>query len=69
MSWPVLIYDIQQPQALLFFNMVHMQVVEPGRRRIFSEAWSEMEDVLGRTTFHHVFDHMKALAECVDPKV
>lgn len=29
-----------------------LQILEPSRRREYADAWTELEDVLGRDSFH-----------------
>ncbi|GLC33427.1 hypothetical protein PLESTM_000070100 [Pleodorina starrii] len=41
----------------------------PEERTHFAGAWAEMESVLGRSSFHRVFDHMRELAAVSDPRV
>lgn len=41
----------------------------PEERAHYSDAWAEMESVLGRPSFHAVFDHMRELAAVRDPAV
>jgi len=45
------------------------QVMQPSQRHEYAHAWTELEDVLGRDTFHRVFDYMKDLASSSDPQV
>ncbi|PNH11515.1 hypothetical protein TSOC_001609 [Tetrabaena socialis] len=45
------------------------QELSPPERAHYSNAWAEMESVLGRTAFHSVFDHMRCLASVRDPGV
>ncbi|EFJ52238.1 hypothetical protein VOLCADRAFT_103240 [Volvox carteri f. nagariensis] len=43
--------------------------LSPVERSHFADAWAEMESVLGRASFHRVFDHMRELAAVSDPQV
>jgi hypothetical protein len=46
------------------------QVLEPERRVEYAAAWTEMEEVLGRSSFHRVFDYMKYMAAAAaEPEV
>ncbi len=45
------------------------QCLTPEERAHYSNAWAEMESVLGRPAFHAVFDHMRELAAVRDPAV
>jgi len=46
-----------------------LQVLEPAERTRYADAWAEMENLLGRSAFHGVFDHMKELATVLEPEV
>ncbi|MEW5317537.1 MAG: hypothetical protein WDW38_008825 [Sanguina aurantia] len=46
-----------------------LQALEPRTRGQYSEAWAEMESILGRTAFHKVFDYMRELAATCNPAV
>lgn len=46
-----------------------LQCLTPEERAHYSDAWAEMESVLGRPSFHAVFDHMRELAAVRDPAV
>jgi hypothetical protein len=38
-----------------------LQALPPARRGAFADRWLEMESLLGRPTFHRIFDHVMAI--------